>query len=112
MLHKIGVLVMLGVFSFYITPRDFLHHFAGHTDTSDEVHMAQNEYKGTMVAEQHRHCEWLHWEVDLYLSSHITILESAYIQFNTAEPVLPAYVTAAYKHFFSLRGPPVCTTVV
>src|SRR5688500_1897213 len=36
LIHSIGAIILLGVFCLYITPRDYMHHFAGHEDTVDE----------------------------------------------------------------------------
>ena len=99
------VLVLLGVFSFYITPRDFIHHFAAHEDTRDEAPVA-TKHKGLVISEQHRHCEWLQWEVDTYLPSHQVILRGSFVQFAVLEPVLPLFVATRTEYSLPLRAPP------
>ncbi|UYQ92047.1 hypothetical protein MKQ68_18330 [Chitinophaga horti] len=110
MLQKIGVLVLLGVFSFYITPRDYLHHFAGHADTQDEAPAAHVD--GLTISEHHTHCDWLQWEVDTYLPSHQTYLAGADVLFGVFMPALPIAVTTVDSYFFALRGPPAAIAIV
>lgn len=101
---------MLGVFSLYITPRDFLHHFAGHEDTFDEAPAARDGKLS--VSEKHRHCEWLQWEVDTYLPPHEVFLECIPVQFRVVTASLPVTTISVTPYFFSLRAPPSTTNLM
>ncbi len=107
LIHSINAIFLLGVFCLYITPRDYVHHFAGHEDTIDEVvAAAYHAPSGPEFSPAHRHCEWLNWVVDAYLPGHQTHLPAIAISYANPVQGLPAYIHSSPAYFFSLRAPP------
>jgi len=102
-LKVVGIL-MLAVFLYGITPRDYLHDlFAGHTDTVD-CHSAK---QGVTIESKHTHCYFLLVDFGAYLAT-----AHFYIPFRHLKHEA-CYFLPYYKHFHSLsvrtvslRGPP------
>lgn len=104
-MQKIGAIILLGVFCIYITPRDYLHHFAGHHDTQDEDH--RTIPTGDLsLSTVHKHCEWLHWTVEAYVDAPVIGLPSIPHIYKVLTQELPAYHYTYPPYFFSLRAPP------
>lgn len=104
-LYQISTILLLAVFCFYNTPRDFVHLFTGHEDTLDETEQSVPT-DGLTISDEHRHCEWLHWDVAVYLGADdITIHAVSYL-YGTLTESLPVRTYKANPRYCSLRAPP------
>ncbi|MBO9730378.1 MAG: hypothetical protein J7623_17190 [Chitinophaga sp.] len=61
-LHKIIAIILLGVFTINTLPREFIHEFSGHHDTTDVIH----HHDGVTISEEHRHCDFLQIGIEPY----------------------------------------------
>lgn len=105
LVQKLGAVILLGVFCIYITPRDYLHHFASHEDTQDEV-CKTVPGDGPSLSTQHQHCEWLHWAVEAYIDAPVIGIPSTPYVYETLLQELPAHTFQYPPYYFSLRAPP------
>ncbi|WP_343693828.1 hypothetical protein [Chitinophaga sp.] len=102
-LHKILAILLLGVFTFNTTPREFIHQiFMDHHDTRD----APITHDGLAFSTSHQHCQFLHLEPEPYqhTSSFFAVLEQSVI-WHYATPVIPAITHVDYR-LLSPRAPP------
>ncbi|MGX5820795.1 hypothetical protein ACWKWU_21545 [Chitinophaga lutea] len=108
LLQQIGAIILLGVFCLYITPRDYVHHFTGHEDTEDVSPLAGHDHHdhGPSWSDQHRHCEWLHWEMAAFITEEPVIVPAAPYTFAAWRQTTPADGFSYPPYFFSLRAPP------
>ncbi|WP_198651909.1 hypothetical protein [Chitinophaga deserti] len=106
-LQQISVFLLLGVFSIYLAPREYLHHFTGHEDTIDEPVCADDYAHGPAISSVHQHCDWLHTAMELYLPEHSVRLAAVPFIFAELPPVQPVPVPASPVPYCSLRAPPV-----
>lgn len=105
-LQQISVFFLLGVFSIYLTPREYLHHFTGHEDTVDEPACSAVYAYGPVVSSAHQHCDWLHCAMELFLPEHSVRLASVPFTYAELPSAQPVPVPAAPVPFCSLRAPP------
>ncbi|RFM34485.1 hypothetical protein [Chitinophaga silvisoli] len=102
-LHKILAILLLGVFTFNTTPREFIHQvFMDHHDTKD----APVTHDGLAFSTKHTHCQFLHLEPEPYqhTSTFFAVLEQA-VLWRYAGPVMPAIMHGDYR-MLSPRAPP------
>jgi hypothetical protein len=102
-LHKILAIILLGVFAWHTTPREFLHQLAPHQDTQDHHN---KKYDGLSFSEKHKHCDFLQIGVEPYeqISFHYQAPVQP-VQWIYALPYIPAVERQHYADA-SLRGPP------
>ncbi|MCW3463178.1 hypothetical protein [Chitinophaga nivalis] len=102
-LHKVVAIILLGVFSINTIPREFIHHFAGHSDTEDERVITH----GITISEQHRHCDFLQIGVEPYTQFSADYFAPVRkISWIFYPPAILAATLAVY-HDLSPRAPPV-----
>lgn len=95
--------MLLGVFAFNTTPREFIHQFVSHTDT-DETRIP---HEGIAFSAKHQHCDFLQIEPEPYVKA--GFFYSAFVQhvlWRYATPFMPVTKHMAYRAV-SLRAPPV-----
>ncbi|MGE7773884.1 hypothetical protein ACQKLP_04135 [Chitinophaga sp. NPDC101104] len=105
-LLQISVFLLLGVFSIYLTPREYLHHFSGHEDTVDEPACSAIYAHGPVISTVHQHCDWLHGAMESFLPEHSVHLASVPFIFAELPSVQPVPVPVAPVLYCSLRAPP------
>jgi hypothetical protein len=101
-LHKILAILLLGVFTFNTTPREFIHQFLNHHDTTD----TPIPHDGLTFSEKHQHCGFLQIEPEPY--QHTTLffaVLSTAVAWHYAIPVIPAVQRSDYR-LLSPRAPP------
>jgi hypothetical protein len=99
---KLIASVLLGIFSVFLIPKEFVHALYGHTDTHEIVSVGSDKTIGA----HHIHCGFLTYEASLFTiasSTHCPDVSDFSFSF-TAIPSEQAGVTFACHP--SLRGPP------
>ncbi|WPQ63066.1 hypothetical protein SIO70_32380 [Chitinophaga sancti] len=102
-LHKILAILLLGVFTFNTTPREFIHQvFMDHHDTRD----TPIPHDGLAFSIKHQHCKFLQIEPEPYqhTSTFFAVLAQS-VLWNYANPVIPAITQEDYR-MLSPRAPP------
>ncbi|UCJ07502.1 hypothetical protein KTO58_28235 [Chitinophaga pendula] len=106
-LHKILAIILLGVFMLHTTPREFLHLFAGHQDTIDQID-ASHAPDGLTISTAHQHCGFLQIGIEPY--EHIRSVYTSPVQqivWTYLQPFIPV-CTITPHHAAGLRAPPFC----
>jgi hypothetical protein len=99
---KLIASILLGVFSVFLIPKEFVHALYGHTDTQETVCIGHAKAIGT----HHTHCDFLTYEASLFtLASATNCPHSAehYFAFSIVSSERAGVTFACHP---SLRGPP------
>jgi hypothetical protein len=93
--------IWLLVFVNAVAPKSFLHAFHAHEET------CHNPGSGTVVTEQHEHCEFLRLQLHAYVAPDHNVLRPAIdVSFKQLDAPVSFYGCAAPSEFY-IRGPTV-----
>lgn len=99
---KLIACCLLGVFSVFLIPKEFVHALYGHKDSIEKITITGNH----AIGKQHTHCDFLSFEASLFTLANSTHCPTS-IELKFAFAIAPAEQNAiVFNHFPSLRGPP------
>ena len=98
---------LLVVLSFYIVPKEFVHAFSGHEDTTHHHSFAVSGH-APFIGNRHVHCDLLNFETSFFFSQYLSPVSAAEGFCFSYIPLFPNAAELGSLPLVTLRGPPLC----